>query len=296
MKLTSEQSKRLCVLTAAMLLIAHTMGASDTNTAALESSAAAGDVSAQFELGKIFAAGKGVERDEVQAASWFKRAAEGGSAEAQTNYAAMLFQGQGLEKDQAEAVRLYEKAASNGAVLAQFTLAQLYERGIAVETDPAKSLMWFEKAGEAGLTAAQAQLGRIYLEGNATISKDYSIARKWLDRAAGGGDAWSQNALGVLYEQGLGGEVDPDRARDLYLSAAGSGDPKAQSNYGRMLIELPVGDRDLPEAFKWLTLSERQGEITGAKLLAGVTLEMSEAELAEGRRRVEKFNPEAEAK
>eukprot|EP00931_Biecheleriopsis_adriatica_P043236 TRINITY_DN2472_c0_g1_i11.p4 TRINITY_DN2472_c0_g1~~TRINITY_DN2472_c0_g1_i11.p4 ORF type:complete len:103 (-),score=28.68 TRINITY_DN2472_c0_g1_i11:8-316(-) len=55
--------------------------------------------------------GRGVEKDEVEAARLFRLAAEQGDADAQYNLGVMYRDGRGVPKDEVEAARLYGLAA-----------------------------------------------------------------------------------------------------------------------------------------------------------------------------------------
>jgi TPR repeat protein len=68
-------------------------------------------------------------------------------------------------------------------------------------------------------------LGIMYLYGEC-VEKNEREAAKWLQRAADQGFAGSMAALAGMYEQGLGVERDPDKAKELY-QAAGFTDPPA---------------------------------------------------------------------
>src|SRR5512140_1921164 len=60
-----------------------------------------GDAAAQYQLGTLYAEGKGVEQSDTTAASWFARAANQGNAAAQYNLAVSYAEGLGVPKDDA---------------------------------------------------------------------------------------------------------------------------------------------------------------------------------------------------
>ena len=59
-----------------------------------------GHSQAQYNLGVVFAFGKGVPKNNATAVEWYRRAAENGSAQAQTNLGVMYEQGKGVAKDE----------------------------------------------------------------------------------------------------------------------------------------------------------------------------------------------------
>jgi hypothetical protein len=56
-----------------------------------------GSVNAQYNLGLMYATGRGVVRDDAEAFRWFRMAAERGDANAQINLGAMYADGLGVE-------------------------------------------------------------------------------------------------------------------------------------------------------------------------------------------------------
>jgi len=162
-----------------------------------------------------------------------------------------------------EAVR--EKAAKGDAA-AQFLVGRAYATGRGLPFDEKKAVEWYTKAAEQNFADSQIALGQIYFFGSSTLTKDYAKAAHWFAAAADQGRPVAQNALGALYEDGLGVEVDVNKAAELYLKSAEQGDAKGQSNIGRFYT-LGQGNlkANLPEAYKWLTLSADQGEVTATE-------------------------------
>ncbi|MVV49016.1 sel1 repeat family protein [Pseudomonas sp. PB120] len=73
-----------------------------------------GDAKAQYQLGKLYYFGSGVEVDYKKAFYWFKLSAERGVREAQHNLAVMYQDGNGTEKNEAASWQWYTQAAKNG--------------------------------------------------------------------------------------------------------------------------------------------------------------------------------------
>src|ERR1700686_5757150 len=86
----------------------------------LVSAQPADDPQAQFNRGTDYWYGDGVPQDYVEAANWYRKAAERGYAEAQYRLGQMLAIGQGIPQDDAGAANWYRKAAEQGVVLAQY--------------------------------------------------------------------------------------------------------------------------------------------------------------------------------
>lgn len=95
-----------------------------------------GDASAQARLGHIYLVGPTgkyrdfpVQRDEQDAAKWFRLAADNGELEAQFWLGEMYLSGMGVPQDLSESVRWYRKAAEQGDAEAQHRMARFYWRG-----------------------------------------------------------------------------------------------------------------------------------------------------------------------
>ena len=70
-----------------------------------------GEAEAQFNLGRCYAQGEGVEKDLARAFSWYRKAAEQGHPVAQLMLARCYADGDGVVKDQAEAYAWFTLAA-----------------------------------------------------------------------------------------------------------------------------------------------------------------------------------------
>ena len=81
-----------------------------------------GDAAAQYNLGLMYANGRGVPQDLAQAVSWTRKAADQGLADAQFDLGLMYAKGRGVPQDDAQAVSWYRKAADQGDANAQSNL------------------------------------------------------------------------------------------------------------------------------------------------------------------------------
>jgi TPR repeat protein len=73
-----------------------------------------GDASAEAGLGFLFHKGLGVAQDDIEAASWFEKAADKGQAEAQLLLGTLYFFGEGVRQNYVMAFAWCEIAQSNG--------------------------------------------------------------------------------------------------------------------------------------------------------------------------------------
>ena len=105
--------------------------------------------------------GDGVEQDYVQAASWWKIAAEQGHARSQHNLALMYEKGQGFPRDFAEAAKWYRMAAKQGNAGSQNNLGALYESGTGVPQDMRIALDLYHQAAKGGDANAASNVHRL---------------------------------------------------------------------------------------------------------------------------------------
>jgi TPR repeat protein len=136
---------------AQLLLGIHDLGTNDAEAAKwLAQAAAQGDAEAQYRLGALYAAGRGVKADAALALRWYQAAANAGHRKAMFSVALAYAQGQGTAKNPQQAARWFEKAAQLGLVDAQFNLAVLYERGLGVPQSLTDAYRWYAIAARVG--------------------------------------------------------------------------------------------------------------------------------------------------
>jgi TPR repeat protein/tRNA A-37 threonylcarbamoyl transferase component Bud32 len=99
-----------------------------------------------------FAAGKHADALPV-----FKQLAEGGNAEAQLDLGKAFAEGRGVKRDDASAAMWYRKAALQGNAEAQLRLGALYADGRGVPRDDFQAYVWFSAAARGGNTTAKAR-------------------------------------------------------------------------------------------------------------------------------------------
>jgi TPR repeat protein len=113
----------------------------------LMKAAKAGEPGAQFYLATKYQQGKDVQKDEKQAFTWYKAAADKGLAAAQLNVGRMLADGIGTKKDEVLARQYLEKAASRGDNRASFNLAVMDEQ----KKNYMSAYQWYELSTRDGM-------------------------------------------------------------------------------------------------------------------------------------------------
>jgi hypothetical protein len=100
--------------------------------------------SAQVEVGVAyeFGWGSGRARDYVEAAKWYRKAAEQGFAKGQAQLASLYAFGRGVQRDHVEAAKWYRLAADQGDGDAQLSLGIMYHNGTGVPKDNTQAYKW----------------------------------------------------------------------------------------------------------------------------------------------------------
>lgn len=173
--------------------------------------AEAGDAEAQFEVGKAYSLGEGVEKNLSQALVWYKKSAAKGNVKAQNNLGVAYKYGDGIEKDLNEAMKWFKKSAEGGNPLGMYNLATCYW----MKENYKKAFEWMEKAAANNSGVACYQLGKWY----AIPYQEYTDTKKSFDSYKKGaelGHTESQVELAQLYRRGSWRATDVDLKKALY--------------------------------------------------------------------------------
>ena len=112
-----------------------------------------------------------------------RHAAEQGDADAQFNLGSMYATGRGVPQDDAEAVRWYRLATEQGDASAQYLVGFAYATGRGVPEDDVTAHMWLNVAAatgdEAARTARENVAARMTRE---QIAEAQARAREWANR------------------------------------------------------------------------------------------------------------------
>ena len=180
--------------------------------------ALAGDKRCQVVVADMYRYGQGVARDLVQAAHWYRKAADQGEAVAQNQLGWMYAEGLGLPRDLGEAFRWHRRAADQGNTAAQTRLGWLYEQGNGVSASAVLAADWYRKAADQGFAQAQNNLARMYRDGRG-VFKDSKQAVTLFQAAAAQGSADAAYNLGRIFELGNGVVQSNEQASAWYRKA-----------------------------------------------------------------------------
>lgn len=222
--------------------------------------AQAGEAEAQNSIGKAYAIGDGLRKDEDKAREWFERAAEQGHPVAQYNMYLLLTQGVDVsEKDAEQASKWLHAAADRELVLAQFRLAELYRKGEANEPrDLARAATLYESSAAQGYAPAQYNIGRLYEDGRG-VTKNEATAFLWFVRAARQGVVDAQIKVGTKYASGSGVAEDDEKAFRWLERAAFRNSRIAQYNLSALYALGKGVEKNLVKAYAWSELAATQG-------------------------------------
>lgn len=167
----------------------------------------------------------------------------------------------------------------SAAVQGQSDPAQAaYER-----EDYAAAIALYGPRAGAGDAEAQYRMGMMARFGWG-LDRDAEAAARWLRKAADQGHAQAQAELGTMYRLGRGVAQDSQEAARLLTRAATAGVGIAQLSIGRMYRDGAGVPRSLVEAYAWFTAAGANNVMDGLAYRAEIAGQMSEAEIAEGKR------------
>ena len=239
----------------------------------LRKAAKRGDAEAAVKLAECYMKGEGVERSQVKALKWWRKAVEqedparkrgrrklwmaaavglalviGGGIGAYyvlredpyVAYQRLLKNGKG-----SEAVERLREAVEDGNVSAQAELGECYANGTGVNKDTAEARKWYQKAADQGQISYK------------TVSESDMIHK--IREAAERGDAEAAVKLGESYMKGEGVERNEEEAVKWFRLAAEQGDADAQNRLGCCYWDGKGVSIDLRKAVKWWYLAAQQG-------------------------------------
>ena len=148
----------------------------------LRAEARLGNGSAQFDLAKRYAEGKGVRQDDSLALKWYLEASRSGVQQATLCAADCFLYGKGVNKDTQKYLQILSDAAKSGDVLAILRLGKAYEKGIGTDKNPTMAFKLYEAAAKQGNADGLLEVGECYRYGFG-VGKDIETALKYYGEA-----------------------------------------------------------------------------------------------------------------
>jgi hypothetical protein len=182
---------------------------------------------------------------------------------------------------------LLRTLAQKGDAAAQTELGYALFSGDSVERDTGEAIEWWRRAAEQEDTMAQVALGMCYQMGHG-VPRDYSVATQLYHRAAAQGSPIAHYGLGVCYDEGKGVRVDHQEAVKHYLYAAERDHPLAQANLGISYYRGEGVEKNVVEAYAWLSLASTKGEKAQLQL-EFLQQNLSQEEVRSGKKRAKEL-------
>ncbi len=148
-----------------------------------------GSSHAQYNLGVIYAEGRGTYRSPTQAVKWWQEAAEQGHAQAQHNLALAYMgaetdlPGKATTPDHSQARHWLEKAANQGLAHSQYYLARIITNGKANHDNMNRIVELYRYAADQGHARAQDEMAAHCFRGEG-VERDYIESYYWSMLAA----------------------------------------------------------------------------------------------------------------
>lgn len=153
-------------------------------------------------------------RQEQEGAQWLQRSAESGSTLGMLMLGGDLLVGSpGIPKDPVAGEHWLLKASQLGNANAQYMLGVDYTFGGVLPPNIEAGVHWLRAAAKEGWIGAEGMLGYLLTSGDEHVPKNPSEGVQWAEKAATEHNPFGYYALGLAYQQGLGGKpVDPAKA------------------------------------------------------------------------------------
>ena len=197
-----------------------------------ERAAQLGETAAQYNLGYMYHAGEGTDKNEGKAFYWYRRSAEGGHPSGQYNTGVYYLYGVETPADKEEALKWFRLAAEQGDENAKKQLAALTPKS---EPKPEPKPEPAQKSGEELSPEEKYQKGmELFRAGK--YDEALPLLRSVCRLLGTGKNKYpdGQAAIGRMYEQGWGAEADDGQALWRYRIAAGSGDRDGMAGFVRL--------------------------------------------------------------
>ncbi|MDX2289899.1 MAG: tetratricopeptide repeat protein [Hyphomicrobiaceae bacterium] len=229
-----------------------------TALALAQDAANAGDPPAHTLVGRIYAEGLGVKKDEALAAKWYTRGAELGDVNAMFAIGLLLAEGRGVDKNAESAAAMFEQAALTGHPQANYNLGLMFLNGKGKPENPRRAFQHIEYAARQGVAPAQYDVSAFYQQGVGTDADAWEAAR-WMKAAAEQGMAVAEYEYAVMLLKGFGLKEDEFKAIQMMRSAAEKGVPGAQNRLAHIYREGLGVAPDPAEMARWRIIARTGG-------------------------------------
>ena len=187
---------------------------------------------AHRNLGLLYSAGHGVERNERAAALHLTLAADSTDTIAVLEMARRYAEGRGVTQSDSKAAGKLLLAANLGVTEAYPEVADRYDTGRGFQKDARQAALWFRRAADAGHVPSMTRLALALLDGKG-VKKDEAEAVSWLNTAASKQNAEAEYQIAMMLLKGKVMREDPLAGREWLKRAADHGHPAAKQEMAK---------------------------------------------------------------
>lgn len=173
--------------------------------------------------------------DDARAFSRLTAASRGDDPDAVALLGWMYDTGRGVARDQAQAAQLYSRVVEDNPNV-QWRLGVMYDLGQGVRENPQQAVRLFRQAANANFANGAASLAVMYANGRG-VRADYALAMRYYRRAAELGSSAGFLGVGMLYHYGLGVPQSRTEAANWYLAAYAMRDTRARQMIGYLGLD-----------------------------------------------------------
>ncbi len=185
-----------------------------------------------YRIGKMHCYGLGTQQDYEKAFEWFLKSAKEGNKFAQYSLGNLYYYGNGTDKDLSQAFQWYMKSAEQGQPYASYSIAQMYNKGEYVSKDENQAHEYYK----------QALTGFLELE-----SKDQADDNLFYK-------------MGTMYKNGLGTDIDMDKAINYFMRSAEMNNTNAKRTLALEYISGKHLELDIEKGLEMLTVCADRGD------------------------------------
>ncbi len=182
-------------------------GLEDDNIAFLQREANAGNLEAQYQLGRMYDVGDKLERDPQKAITWYTSAANQGYDEAQYRLALIYLYGMGTARNKSKGEELLTQAAKQNHPVAREMLP-IYLANRSANSSTSIALSWFLEKVSAGDADGSFGVGYMY-ENGWGLNPNEAEARKWYAAARATGSGGAAKRLRQIKAMSASNAPDP---------------------------------------------------------------------------------------
>ena len=168
-----------------------------------------------FRLGMLYNYGDTVEHDNKKALTYYEKACSLNNGGGCRGAGDLYHKGDDVKKDYKKALTYFEKACNLNDGDGCYRIGSLYNDGEGVKQDYRKALTYYEKACNLNEGTGCFNLGNLYYNGQ-SVKQDYSKAFTYYEKACNLKYYDGCNILGDLYVKGLGVGRDYNKAKIYY--------------------------------------------------------------------------------